>query len=92
MNGITLISFMADWCGACKAQDPILEELDRIIGDKIEIIKVNVSENRDMIKDLNIHATPTLFILKGDNIFKKYVGLTDRNELESAINGALKST
>ena len=41
-----LVDFFAEHCGAYKAQDPILEELNKNIGDKVEIIKVNVIENR----------------------------------------------
>jgi thioredoxin 1 len=86
---IVLVGFMSEWCGACQAQSPILDELGKIIGNKAEIIKVDVDKNRDIVKEWHIDATPTLFILKNDNIFKKFIGLTDRNILESTINSAL---
>mgnify|MGYP003394183688 CR=1 FL=1 len=82
--------FFSERCGYCKTQDPIIEELRRGIGNKIEIIKIDIDKDRDIANKWNIDATPTLFILKNDNIFQKYVGLTYRNELESAINNALK--
>jgi thioredoxin 1 len=88
-NKIVLVGFMSEWCGACQAQNPILDELGKIIGNKAEIIKVDVDKNRDIVKEWHIDATPTLFILKNDNIFKKFIGLTDRNILESTINSAL---
>ena len=88
-NKIVLVGFMSEWCGACHAQNPILDELGKIIGNKAEIIKVDIDKNRDIVKEWHIDATPTLFVLKNDNIFKKFIGLTDRNMLESAINNAL---
>ena len=88
-NKIVLVGFMSEWCGACHAQNPILDELGKIIGNKAEIIKVDIDKNRDIVKEWHIDATPTLFVLKNDNIFKKFIGLTDRNMLESAINSAL---
>lgn len=86
---IVLVGFMSEWCGACHAQNPILDELGKIIGNKAEIIKVDVDKNRDIVKEWHIDATPTLFILKNYNILKKFIGLTNRNELESAINNAI---
>lgn len=86
MDKVILINFFAEWCGACKAQDPILEELRRTTGNKVDIIKVNVSEDRDMAREFKVEATPTMFIIKGNNILRKYVGVTSRNELESIIN------
>lgn len=88
-NKIVLVGFMSEWCGACRAQSPILDELGNIVGNKAEIIKVDVDKHRDIVKEWNVDATPTLFILKNGNMFQKYVGLTDRNVLESAINNAL---
>lgn len=88
-NKIVLVGFMSEWCGACHAQNPILDELGKIVGNKAEIIKVDVNKHHDIVKEWNIDATPTLFLLKNDNLIKKYIGLTDRNILESAINSAL---
>lgn len=89
-NKIILVMFFSERCGYCRTQDPILEELRKSMGDKIEIIKIDIDKERDKAKELNVDATPTIFILKNDNIFKKYIGLTYRNELEPVINNALK--
>lgn len=88
MNKVTLVDFYADWCSACKAQDPILAELERDLGNKVDIVKISLAENKDMFDELKIDATPTLFVIKDNNILKKYIGVTSRIELEKAINNA----
>lgn len=88
---IVLVGFMAEWCGACKVQDPILEDLRKSMGDKVEIIKVDVDKDKDAMNGIKIDATPTLFLLKNDQIFKKYIGVTSKSELESTINRAFKT-
>lgn len=88
-NKIVLVGFMSEWCGACHAQNPILDELGKIVGNTTEIIKIDVNEHRDIVREWKVDATPTLFILKNDNIIKTYIGVTSRNELESAINSIL---
>lgn len=90
MNKVTLVDFYADGCGACMTQDPILAELERDIGNKVDIVKISLKENKEMFDEFKINATPTLFIIKNNNILKKYVGVTSRNELESAINDAYR--
>ncbi len=89
-NKIILVIFFSERCGYCKMQDPILDELKNSMGNQIEIIKIDIDKDKDMAKKLDIDATPTLFILKNNDVFQKYVGLTYRNELESTINNALK--
>ncbi len=87
-NKVVLLEFFLEYCGACKMQDPILEDLRRSAGDKVDIIKVSVTENRDMASNFNINATPTMFIIKDNNILKQYIGVTSKDQLESAINQA----
>ncbi len=88
MNKVTLLEFYADWCSACKAQDPILVEVEKSMGNKVDIVRIGLDGNKDMFDEFKIDATPTMFVIKNDNIFRKYIGVTSRNELESAINSA----
>lgn len=88
MDKVTLVEFYAEWCGACKEQGIVLDELERDIGNKVDIIKISLTEHKDVFDEFKINATPTLFVIKDNNIIKKYVGVTSKNELESAINNA----
>lgn len=88
-NKVVLVMFFSERCGYCKEQDPILEELRKNTG--IEIIKIDIDKERDKANELQITATPTLFIMRNGDIFQKYVGLMYGNELESAINNALNN-
>lgn len=89
MNEVTLTGFFAKWCPFCEKQNKILDELEKVLRGKVEFIRIDIDDNRDLLNGFEIDGIPTLFILKGDNIFKKYIGLTKKIELESAINSAL---
>jgi thioredoxin 1 len=84
------MDFFAEWCGPCKMQDPIIEELKKIFGDKVEFKKVDVDNNNELAVKFTVHAVPTLVIEKDGAVFKRYTGVTRTNVLEADLNAALK--
>lgn len=89
MSKVVLMDFYADWCGPCKMQDPILEELKKKFADKVEFKKVDVDTNHELAAKYTIHAVPTLILEKDNAVFKRYVGVTRASTLEADINAAL---
>lgn len=89
---IVVIDFMATWCGPCRMQDPILESLKKKFEDRVEFKKIDVDGNNGLVNKYLIRAVPTLIIEKDGKVFKKYLGVTSSEELEKALNDALKST
>ncbi len=90
MNKAILINFYARWCGACKMQLPIIEELEKKFKNKVEFFKIDIDENKDLLKQFEVNATPTTFIVKDDAVLKKYIGYTDMSRFESDINMILR--
>ncbi len=90
MNSIVIMDFMAEWCGPCKMQDPIIEELKKKFYGKVEFKKIDIDKDIEFVTKYNIHAVPTLIVEKDGKIFKQYIGLTRTQILEDTINDALK--
>lgn len=51
-NGVVLIDFWATWCGPCRMQAPIIEQLADEMGDKVTIGKLDVDANLRQLKHL----------------------------------------
>jgi len=90
MSKVILMDFYAEWCGPCKMQDPINEEVKKKFGDRIEIKKIDVDTNFEIASKYTIHAVPTLLIERDGVVFKRYTGVTRASVLEADLNAALK--
>jgi thioredoxin 1 len=86
---VTLKDFYADWCGPCKTQDPIVEELEDDLGDRLSVEKIDVDENQDIANEYQVRSIPTIVIEGEDgSVVEKFIGVTQRDELEAAIEQA----
>lgn len=83
-EGKTLIDFWAPWCGPCRMQSPILEQLEAS-GAAVKICKVNVDEQPDLAKKFGILSIPTLILMQNGVLKDKQVGLTSLDELKEFI-------
>ena len=84
---VTLKDFYADWCGPCKTQDPIVEELAEEYPD-VDVEKVNVDESQEVANEYQVRSLPTLIVENDDGIVERFVGVTQRDDLESALSQA----
>ena len=84
---VTLKDFHADWCGPCKTQDPIIEELAEEYPD-VDFEKVNVDEQQEVANEYQVRSLPTLIVENDDGIVERFVGVTQRDDLESALSQA----
>jgi len=84
---VTLKDFYADWCGPCKTQDPILEELEEEWTD-VEFEKIDVDEKQDVANEYQVRSLPTLIVENDDGVVERFVGVTQAEDLEEALQAA----
>ena len=80
-----LFDFFATWCGPCRMQTPILEELAKKMGDSVEIKKVDIDQHMDLAEKYGIRVVPTLIIEKDGKVVQSMEGVTDLSTLEKLL-------
>jgi len=84
-EGIMIVDFWAPWCGPCRMQTPVLEELAGESGPSVRIAKVNVDEAPHLAARFHVQAIPLLVLLKDGREMRRLVGLQSKADLAAAI-------
>lgn len=88
-SGVSLIDFWAGWCGPCKVQGPIIDEVADVIGEKANICKVDIDHNQGIAQKLGIRNIPTILIFKDGKPVDKLVGVKTKGMLIKAVEAQL---
>ena len=83
-----LVDFWAEWCAPCKKVDPVLAEIAAEMGDKVQIVKVNIDENPETARQYRVMSVPTLTLFKGGEIVNQVSGAKPKGFLVNFIESA----
>lgn len=84
-----LVDFYTDWCGPCKMMVPILKDLKKEMGNKLNIIKIDAEKNADAAIKYQVRGVPTLILFKNGRILWQQSGVVQLPQLKSIINQKL---
>ena len=85
MGKPVLMDFFADWCGPCRQQGPIIDELKAKMGDRVEIKKVDVDHNMDLATRYAIRVVPTIVIEQDGKVLRTFEGVQTLDSLEKFL-------
>ena len=83
-EGTVLVDFYADWCGPCKMQGPIVDQLAGERSD-VKFCKLNVDNAPAVAMELGITSIPTIMVVKNGEITYKQPGLMQKAQLEALL-------
>ena len=80
-----LVDFFATWCGPCKMQSPILDDVKSKVGDTATIVKVDVDKAGPIAAQYRVQSVPTLIIFKKGEPVWRASGVHSADDLVELI-------
>lgn len=85
-EGLVLVDFWAPWCGPCRMQAPILDQLSQKYDEtELKITKLNVDDNPQTAASFGVMSIPTLLFFKDGELVEKRVGVQPKPALEEIV-------
>ncbi len=85
-KGVVLVDFFATWCGPCRMMAPVLEDVQKELGEKAHIFKVDVDDSENLARKFGIMSIPSLFVFVDGVEKEHHVGLMNKNGVLQLLN------
>ncbi len=81
--------FYATWCGPCKMESYVLDDIDAQMGEQIEIVKIDIDQEPQLTEEMDITLIPALFFIKDGEVASRYSGFLPKERLAARLEKLL---
>lgn len=89
VNEPVFVKFSAEWCGPCKAMQPILDELAAEYVGKIKFLNVDIDQCPTIPQKYAVRGIPTMLFIKDGHVVNTIVGLQTKSRVQLALDTLL---
>lgn len=83
-NSLMMVDFWATWCGPCRMQAPIVDELAGEVSG-VKFGKLDVDANGRLAQQFGVMNIPTLLVFKDGKVAGSAVGLQSKESLRELL-------
>lgn len=80
-----LVDFYAEWCAPCKKMAPYLLKMEKEMGDKVVIIRLDADKNKSILLDMKISELPTLLLYENKQLKWQHYGFISETDLKKQL-------
>lgn len=88
-QGVVLVDFFATWCGPCRTQGPIVEQVAKQLQGRAGVCKLDVDVAPETARKFGINGIPALIVFRNGVPVQQFVGVTEADALVAAVTSAL---
>ncbi len=77
-----LVYFWSPTCGMCRAMTPVIE---RLAGERGDVLKVNAAESVSLAREFGVMATPSLAVVEQGTVRQVLVGARNEAQIRALL-------
>ena len=89
-NNVVLVEFFATWCPHCKRMIPVMEEVKKLLGNRVPVYTIDIDENEKEAEDNKIETIPTFIVHHNGIQVWRHSGEIDKQDLIGHVESLLQ--
>ena len=81
-----LLDFYADWCGPCRMDSPLVDEIAEE-NPQYLVGKINVDSEPELAQAFDVASIPTLIVMKDGKVVNRSVGARPKPQILAMLEG-----
>jgi thioredoxin 1 len=91
-----LVEFSAPWCPPCRALEPVVEDIARVLAGRARVCELDVGSQAAVSARFQIMVVPTLMVFHHGKVVCRESGLVSRDRIldlmaRTGVNGAVEA-
>lgn len=82
----TVVDFFATWCGPCGRQMSVVDDFAAKMGEKVNVVKVDIDKERELAATYHVQSIPTIIIFKNGEVMWRASGVQSLSDLMTALS------
>jgi thioredoxin 1 len=84
-----IVEYWAPWCGPCRQVGPVLEAIAAENAGRVDVVKLNIDENPQVVQRYGIMLAPTIELFSGGQVIKQVIGAKSKSALMREFEGLI---
>lgn len=85
-SGLVAVEFTAQWCGACQAMAPALEDIARELAERVRFFQIDADTNERIVSKYVVRGLPTVLIFRDGQLVERIIGAQSRRALRARFH------
>ncbi len=81
-----LVDFFATWCGPCQMVEPVMEEVEQEVADRVDVCRIDVDQSPEIAMRYSINSVPTIALFEDGQIVRYVIGAQPKQSILALLS------
>ncbi len=84
-QGVVLVNLWEEYADACSLMEKVMKQLEKVVGERLHILRLPMSENRKWAEHYRVRGTPSVLVFQDGKLIARFRGKMEYKEVVNKL-------